>query len=541
MTCKAQDKIANKSTSTNTTAVNKPKLVVGIVIDQMRYDYLTRFYSKYGEAGFKRLIKNGYTCKNNHYNYIPTFTGPGHASIFSGTTPRYHGIISNNWYDKFSKESVYCVEDTTVNSIGTTSIAGQMSPHRLQGTTIADQNRMFTQMRGKSIGISIKDRGAILPAGHTANAAYWFQGEEEGKWISSSFYMEALPKWVTTFNAAKKVDAYLTTWDTYYPISSYTESGSDLNDFERGFKNKTTATFPYNLKELAPSNGNYSILKTTPFGNALTTDFAIAAIEGENLGQDIFTDILTISYSSTDYIGHNFGVNSKEIEDTYIRLDKELERLLHFLDTKVGVTNYTLFLTSDHGAVPVPAYLKTLKIPAGYYDSKGAKNFVNNLLKEKYGASNLVENISNGQIFLNRKTIETLQLKLEEVQNYLVENLINFDGVYKVIAASALQNAEFTTGVEALLQNGYHQKRSGDVMVILDPAVISYSKKGSTHGSGFTYDTHVPLLFYGKGIASGSTFKRTTIIDIAPTITALLDIGLPNTCFGNPLEFVFKK
>ncbi|WP_042249682.1 alkaline phosphatase family protein, partial [Jejuia pallidilutea] len=344
---------------------DNPKLVVGIVVDQMRYDYLTRFDKKFGENGFKRMMREGFNCKNNHFNYVPTYTGPGHASIYTGTTPKYHGIIGNNWYDKDIKKMVYCAGDTTVNSVGTAAASGLMSPHRMLTTTFADENRLFTQMRGKTIGVSIKDRGAILPAGHSANAAYWFQGGQEGNWISSTFYMDALPKWVNNFNNSKKAESYIKDWNTFYDIETYTESGADLNNFEGKFKGKETATFPYNLKALSKKNGGFNILKTTPYGNSLTADFALAAIDGEGLGQDNITDVLTVSFSSTDYVGHKFGVNSKEIEDTYIRLDKDLERFFAALDEKVGKGEYVVFLTADHGAIDVPAYLQSAKIPAG--------------------------------------------------------------------------------------------------------------------------------------------------------------------------------
>ncbi|MGB1308036.1 MAG: alkaline phosphatase PafA [Oceanihabitans sp.] len=521
--------------------MTQPKLVVGIVVDQMRYDYLTRFYNKFGDGGFKKLINEGFNCKNNHYNYIPTYTGPGHASVYTGTTPKYHGIIANSWYDKEIKERVYCAGDTTVTAVGTQSKAGLMSPRRMQTTSFADENRLFTQMKGKTIGISLKDRGAILPAGHTANAAYWFHGKDEGSWITSSFYTNKLPAWVSDFNNSEAAKSYLKTWDTFYDINTYTESGSDLNAFEGGFKGKETATFPYDLKMLSKQNKGFDILKATPYGNSLTTDFAIAAILGEQLGADAITDVLAVSYSSTDYVGHNFGVNSKEVEDAYIRLDKDIERLILALDEKVGKGEYTLFLTSDHGAVEVPAYLQSVNIPAGYFDSKGFKKKLNAFINKKFGASNLLESGSNNQIFLNRERIALLDLKLEDVQEALVNEIVSYKNIYKAYSATTMQTTEFSNGIEALLQNGFHQKRSGDVMVVYDPAVISYSKTGSTHGSGLNYDTHVPLLFYGKGIAKGSTLQKTKIVDIAPTISALLGISFPNGATGMPLEFVLVE
>jgi predicted AlkP superfamily pyrophosphatase or phosphodiesterase len=520
--------------------VLRPKLVVGIVIDQMRYDYLTRFYSKYGDGGFKRLVKEGFNCKNNHYNYVPTYTGPGHTSIYTGTTPKYHGIISNEWYDKEIKNTVYCAGDSTVQSVGTLSAAGQMSPHRMLTTTFADENRLFTQMRGKTVGISIKDRGAILPAGHTANAAYWFYGEQEGLWITSTFYTNELPDWVDEFNNSNKVESYFKVWNTLYDIKTYTESGSDLNNFEGIYNGKETATFPYDLMTLKDKNRNFEILKVTPYGNSITTDFAIAALDGEELGQDNTTDVFTVSFSSTDYVGHYFGVNSKEIEDTYIRMDKDLERLLNALDSKVGEGEYTVFLTADHGAVNVPSYLQSLKIPSGYINSVTSRQQLNDFMFKTFKSKNLIENVSNNQVFLNKEAITQLRLNVKEVQEAIANELINHEFVDKVYTASAMSSTSFNHGVELLLQNGFNQKRSGDVLVVYDPAVISYSKTGSTHGSALNYDTHVPLIFFGKGINHGSTVQKTYITDIAPTISSLLGISFPNGATGKPLEKVLR-
>ena len=533
--CKAQNQISSE----NNTAINdNPKLVIGIVVDQMRFDYLTRFYNKYGEGGFKRMMREGFNCKNNHFNYIPTKTGPGHASVFTGTTPKYHGVIANDWYDKETKSMVYCAGDYSVLAVGTDSDLERMSPHRMKTTTFADENRLFTQSKGKSIGISIKDRGAILPAGHSANAAYWFRGKDEGNFISSTYYMKDLPKWVEGFNVSEIAESYLKDWNTLYDISTYTESGSDLNTFEGGFKGKVTATFPYDLKKLSKQNAGFDILKVSPYGNSIVADFAIEAIKNERLGKDNITDVLTVSFSSTDYIGHNFGVNSKEIEDTYIRLDKDLERFLKVLDAEVGKGNYTVFLTSDHGAINVPSFLKSVKIPAGYLNNVALKKKLNAFMTNAFESEGLIENISNNQIFLNREKIKALDLDLDHVQEAIVNEIITYKNVYKAYSASTMSTVHFADGVENLLQKGFNQKRSGDVLIIEDPAYISYGKTGSTHGSGLNYDTHVPLLFFGKGIKQGQTFRKTEITDIAPTMSALLGISFPNGAIGQPLEFV---
>jgi predicted AlkP superfamily pyrophosphatase or phosphodiesterase len=519
---------------------SKPKLVVGIVVDQMRYDYLTRFYDKYGEGGFKRLMNEGFNCKNNHFNYIPTYTGPGHTSIYTGTTPKYHGIISNGWYDKEFKEWVYCAGDSTVQSVGTSGPAGQMSPHRMSTTTFADENKLFTQGSAKSVGVAIKDRGAILPAGHAADAAYWFLGEEAGQWITSTYYMEELPQWVKDFNDSDQVESYFKEWNTYYDISTYSESGSDLNTFEGIFNGKETATFPYDLNSLKEKNKYFELLKVTPYGNSITTDFAIAALSGEALGQDNVTDVFTISYSSTDYVGHYFGVNSKEVEDTYIRLDKDLERLLNTLDSKIGKGEYTIFLTADHGAVNVPSFLRSLNIPAGYVESMTLKNRLNDFLQQTFNSNDLVANVSNKQVFLNREEMVRLKLSESNVEEMIANELISYDFIDKVYTGSTMSNSSFGQGAELLLQNGFNQKRSGDVLFVYNPATISYSKTGSTHGSGLNYDTHVPLLFYGNGIRHGSTLQRTAITDIAPTISALLGISFPNAATGEPLDYVLN-
>ncbi|WP_010230563.1 alkaline phosphatase PafA [Gillisia marina] len=521
---------------------DKPKLVVGVVVDQMRYDYLTRFWNKYGNDGFKRLISEGFNFKNNHFNYIPTYTAPGHASVFTGTTPQNHGIISNSWYNKFEQQYIYCVTDESVQPLGTIASAGKMSPNRMLTTTIADENRLFTQMRGKTIGIALKDRGAILPAGHTANAAYWFHGQEEGKWISSTFYMEEMPKWVQEFNISGAALSYMKPWDAIQDLESYLESGTDENLFEGGYKGKSTATFPYDLEALGKNNGNYDLLKVTPYGNSLTTDFAIAAIKGEELGKDDYTDFLTVSFSSTDYIGHNFGVNSKEIEDAYLRLDLDLARLLENLDAEVGKGNYTLFLTADHGGGDVPTYLTSVKIPSGYFDDVKFEEDLNKFIGEKYKKGGTIESVSNYQIFFNYRTLRELGIDRNAFEKDIAHFILQYPKVSNVFTRSQLESGSYVQGISGLIQNGFNQKRSGDVIFVLKPSVISYTTTtGSTHGSGFSYDTHAPLIFFGNGINQGSTARRSEIIDIAPTISVLLGIAFPNATTGVPLEVVLKK
>ncbi|NJB37195.1 alkaline phosphatase PafA [Croceivirga sp. JEA036] len=539
-TTSAQRRKKNAKETPEIHQTQKPKLVVGIIVDQMRYDYLTRFWSHYGEGGFKRLVNNGFNCKNHHFNYAPTSTGPGHTSVYTGTTPAVHGVIGNNWYDKETDKSVYCAADDSYTSIGTTSAKGQMSPHRMLTTTITDELRLFTQMRGKTIAVAIKDRGAVLPGGHTANAAYWFEGGTTGNFITSSYYMNQLPKWVQDFNASSIVEGYKKPWETLKPIATYKESVVDANNYEGKFRGKDTTTFPYDLPALWEENGQFSILSSTPYGNSITTDFALAALEGEALGADSDTDFLAVSFSSTDYVGHKFGVDSKEIQDTYLRLDKDLERLLNGLDAKVGAGNYTLFLTADHAAIPVPAYLKDQKVPAGYLEMDAIKTQFQEFLKYRYGTTDIVKNISNEQIFLDHKVVNNLDIALADVQEEIAYEILSYSDIDKVYTGSQMWQQNYTKGIPYILQNGWHQKRSGDVIYVPKPAHISYSKTGSTHGSPFIYDTHAPLLFYGVGFKKGETANRTEIPDIAPTLSVLLGISFPNGATGTPIEEVLE-
>jgi predicted AlkP superfamily pyrophosphatase or phosphodiesterase len=522
--------------------VKKPKLVIGIVIDQMRYDYLTRFADRYGEGGFNRILKNGFSLENAHYNFIPTYTAVGHASIYAGTSPSNHGVISNNWYDKVLKKSIYCVDDANYKTVGNDGLIGQKSPHRLYTTTVADQLQLAQNMQGKTIGIAIKDRSAILPVGHTASAAYWYDAGNKNQWITSSFYMEELPDWVKEFNGNNKADDYLNqTWETLYDIKTYTQSRADDNVYENNLNGQEKPVFPKDLKKLREQNDNFSLIKTIPAGNTYTVDFAKAVIKGEQLGKSEFTDFLAVSFSSTDYVGHRYGVASVEIEDTYLRLDKDLAHFFNFLDTEVGKENYTLFLTADHAAVHVPSYLQSLKIPAHYISTKKLKKFLSDITQKYFNSKELIENVSNYQIFLDQEKIEALGFNKNTVAQRLADEVLSFDKIYKAVTARTLQTTNFTEGIMHALQQGYNPKFSGDVLMIPYPATLNYSRKGTSHGSGYSYDTHVPVIFYGNGIKKGASKKTYKIIDIAPTISNLMKIEAPNGTSVEIIEEVLKK
>lgn len=520
--------------------LDKPKLVVSIVVDQMRFDNLDKYKESYSNNGFNRLIREGFNLKNNHFNYVPTVTGPGHSSISTGSTPKTHGIVGNNWFDKKTQKDVYCTTDLNYENLGGNAYSAKMSPNNLLVNTLGDLNRIENDMNSKTISIAIKDRGSILMGGRKANAAYWFYGKDKGEWVSSKYYMEELPEWVDNFNNSDIVSTYIGEWNTLYDINSYKESRSDDNNFEKSFKGDPSVTFPYDLNKLKHLNDGYDMLKETPFGNNLTTDFAIEAISNEKLGKDQFTDVLTISYSSTDYIGHNFGVDAKETQDAYLRLDLEIERLLYFLDSYVGENEYTLFLTADHGASKIPAYLNSIGIKSQNIEEGTVKNILKDVLFKFYGSNQLISKVMNSQIYLNNEIINSLNLSFNSIEKTIINTLNQLEYIDKVYTSEDIINGNFDSGYDLLIQNGYNVLRSGDIIFKLKENVISYGNKGTTHGSGYTYDTHVPLIFFGKKIVQGESNVKTKITDIAPTIAKLLGLKQMSDSTGEVLGFVIK-
>jgi hypothetical protein len=523
----------------------KPKLVVGIVVDQMRQEYIYRFYDKFGAGGFKRLVDGGFMLRNAHYNYVPTVTGPGHASVYSGSTPAIHGIIGNDFFDKQSRQYVNCVGDPKYKPVGFESGNGDVSPWRLISSTVTDELKLFTQKRSKVIGVSIKDRGAVLPAGHLADAAYWYDGSS-GRFITSTFYMSRLPDWVIKFNAQKLPEKYLSQdWNTLLPIEQYTESGPDESPYEGGLGSQAKPTFPYKVPQLSAKN-NYEMLTSTPFANDYVTEMTKAVLENERLGKNVVTDFLCVSYSATDAIGHRVGPNAIELEDTYIRLDRNIEDLLKKLDQEVGAGKYTLFLTADHAVADVPQYLKDNRIPAGYFSSGETREKLDKFLESYYPGKKFIDAISNGQIFLNQDAFQQ-DPKTSGLNMYLVTELIGRflmtqEGIANFYTEATLRDGNYDEGgIKGSIIRGYHAQRSGDIVFLLEPGWLdSSSIQGTTHGSPYTYDTHVPALFYGSGIKKGSSVRYHPITDIAPTISALLEIKFPNGCTGQPVAEIFE-
>lgn len=515
-----------------------PKLVVGITVDQMRNDYIYRFWDDFSEGGFKRMIAEGSYCSQHHFGYTPTFTGPGHASIYTGTTPRYHGIVGNDWYDRSGK-MVYCAEDSSCQTTGAEDASGKMSPHRLLSTTITDELRLFSQFQSKVIGISLKDRGAILPAGSKPNGAYWYDGNNVGRWVTSDYYTDRLPDWVQSFNDSYPTDSLLAGgWNLLLPEERYTKSYADNNPFEKPFYGQTRAAFPYDFSSI--EDRRYNLVKGTPIGAQISTDFAIAAIEGEALGADKHCDFLALSYSNTDYAGHQFGPQAVEVQDTYLRLDRELERLLNYLDAEIGKGEYLVFLTADHGGAPVPSFMQEHRMPGGYWKPQVFLDTLSQALNASFGSGQWVSNYSNEQVFFNLELAKMRKVSLDALCEVGQGVCAAFPEIQLAVSKNELLGAGALDPIAESLKLGIHPQRSGDLILLLSPGFIEYGYQGTTHGSPYTYDSHVPLIFFGKGVANMEVNRKTYIRDIAPTLARMLRISQPTGSTGEVIHELFR-
>ena len=522
-----------------------PKLVVGIVIDQMRTDLIYRYWRNFGEGGFKRAIGEGSFQRDAHFDYVPTYTGPGHASIYTGTTPAFHGIVGNDLFLRATGGGLYCAEDAEVTGVGCTGRIGQRSPVNLMSTTLADELERRTERRSRTIGIALKDRGAILPIGRTGDAAYWFGAGEEGHFVTSTWYGDTLPAWLQEFNAEEKAKEYLSgTWDLLLPRERYQQVLPDDNPYEKPMPGARTATLPQDLAAI--SKGNTGVIAFTPWGNTLTTDMAIAAIAGEQLGTDAITDLLAVSYSSPDMAGHYMGIRSLELEDMYIGLDRDLARLFDRLDEVVGNEEYLVFITADHGAGDVPAYLKDLRGSAGSFDQSELIARIETMLDDRYGEADWVLTITNGQVFLNEKAIDGKQLDHGQIQRKVADLLLTDPLIATALSAIDLVSRQYTEGPQRAIQRGFMPQRCGDVCFSLQPGILDAADvyevgKGSAHASAWNYDTHVPVIFFGKGVAKGEVHRRTSITDIVPTVAMLVGMTVPDASIGRVVPEVITR
>lgn len=521
--------------------VKRPKIVIGIVVDQMRWDYLYRYYDRYDNAGFKRILKNGYECRQTMINYLPTYTAPGHACIYTGSVPAIHGIAGNEWVDKQSGKEHYCVDDNTVTMTGDAAEGTSMSPANLLTTTVTDELRLATNFQSRVYGVALKDRSSILPAGHLANAAYWYN-DKTGNFISSTFYNNANPKWLQAFNSRKAGDSLVKKgWQLLYDADSYSQSTSDSNVYEGAFKWEHAPVFPHMFDTISVTDRN-SVIKSIPAGNTFSIMMAMACIEGEKLGMGDATDFLALSLSATDYVGHRFAPNSMEMEDTYLRLDKDIAELLKYLDRKYGKDGYLMFLTADHGGAHNPQFLADNKVPAGV-EPKTTTAELNNYIKESFGIDSLVTFTENYQVCMNEALFATSKIDREAIRIAMMDWLEALPMVSYVIDMENMWRNTVPEPIRSMVINGYHKNRSGSIQVVLNPGWYDNSGRisGTTHGTWNPYDTHIPLLWYGWNIKKGSTNEVVNMTDIAPTLANLLHIQMPNGCVGKVIQGVKRK
>lgn len=518
----------------------KPDLVVGIVVDQMRWDYLYRYYDEYGDGGFRRLMDNGFNCQQTMVPYVPTYTGPGHTCIYTGSVPAIHGIVANDWLESSVNKMLYCVEDERFETIGGSYASGKMSPANMFANTVTDELRLSTHGKSKVYGIGIKDRGSILPAGHSANGAFWFD-DSTGSFITSSYYMNKLPGWLTKFNNRRWADTFMAMdWSLLYPTNVYQNSTSDITPWEGKLPGEESPVFPHKVPHVK-GRGYYG-LRYMPWGNTLTLKLARSCIKGAQLGSSEFTDFLCITLSTTDYAGHNYGPDALEMEDMYLRLDNELASFLAYLDSKVGKGNYTVFLTADHGAAHNADFMNSMRIPAGSHTQAESVEQLNSFLKSKTGKDSLVRTLYNYQVYLNEERIAAEKADRSKLKGLIADWLYQQDGVANVIDLEGMDDAVVPEPVREMVINGYYRPRSGEMQIILKPGWYSgHSNTGTTHGSWNPYDAHIPLLWYGWGIKKGETYRTVNMTDIAPTISALLHIQMPNGCVGKVITEILEK
>lgn len=515
----------------------KPKLIIGIVIEQMKPEFIYRYWNKFGEDGFKRLFYQGTSFKYANYNYLLTQTAPGLTTIVTGCNPSQHGIISDEWVTRINNKKENCVNSKKYKQIGLKKEYDGATPKNILTSTIGDELKA-SNTKSKVFSVAFDKESSVLPAGHIANGAYWFN-TNEGKFTTSNYYIKELPKWVNNFNDKNFQDIYIKkTWETILPIENYTESNKDSSIYEYGIKHKIT--FPYNLLELSGNTEknitNYSILGETPYGNTLVHDFAISTILDEELGKDENTDFLNITFSTTKNIDEAFGNKSIELEDTYIRLDKDIAHLLDFVNEQVGKENVLIYLTSDHGVSENPEYMSSINIPGGRFKYNYSIALLRSYLNAIYGEAKWITTYIDKQIYLNHNLIEDSKINLSEIQTKIANFIVQYDAVANAIPATTLLQTSFNTGILSKMQNSYNQKRSGDIIINLMPGYIEDKTYLVSSNSGYNYDTNVPLYFYGWKTNRKIINRRVGIEDIAPTISLILNIPFTNGTTGEPIN-----
>ncbi len=517
---------------------DKPKLVVAIVVEQMRQDYIDRFWDNFDHKGFKKLAINGTYCQNANFNYSLTQTSPGYTTIVTGAEPSEHGIVSDYWFNPLTGEKEICIADSRSKSVGVKNGDGAYSPKNIMTTTYSDEAKLFNRGKSKILSISLSQYGAVLSSGFSADAAYWMD-PETGNWISSSYYMDKLPEWVEDLNDKKMPDEYLTRqWSPMMEIDRYNEVLPDSSIYEFGIDG-VYKVFPYVYEDIVKTVPDYDLLYMIPEGNTHTTDLAIASLYNENLGKDDETDFLFVNYTVSENIGKLYGPQSIEIQDLMLRLDQDLGHLIDVIEETVGKNNVLIYLTSNHGVSETPQYLLDNKMPAGNFKQHYILALLNSYLKAMYGEGNWVLDYSNNQIYLNKTLIEDSQIPLAEFQEKVISFIINSSGISNAISSHQFQNIVFMQGMPQKMQNSFNQKRSGDIMISLKSGWIEDIPYTTNHNSGYKYDTNVPLIFYGWKVKKQKLYYNINMTDIAPTISMILGTPAPPVSSGRTLEDVF--
>ena len=519
----------------------KPRLIVGITVSGMQYDYLSVYWDKFGDGGFRKMATTGAQCKNARYNYLITDPSAGFASIATGAMPSSHGIVADYWYDRVTNQIIYSIADPQQSTIEGSYGTGPYSPSALSSRTLADELRVKSRFRSRSVGVSMDPKAAVLMAGHTATGAYWLD-PVTATWITSSYYADSLPQWVREFNAKNYRDLYLErTWETMLPIAEYSESMLDNNEYESGFSGQIT--FPYDLAALSSKNRNerdYGILLATPWGNTFTKDMAIAAIVNEELGKHGVTDMIHIGFNATKYLADRFSTWSVEMQDAYLRLDRDLEHLLDFLDDELGLENVLVYLTAENALAVDPRYLAENRIPSGFFNYRTAISLLRSYLNAVYGQGDWVTFYHAQQIYLNHELIEDSRLTLEEVQDRVARFMVQMTGVSNAVQSHVLQKNYFSDGILQRIQNSYYLKRSGDVIIYLTPGWVEHSNLNDNSYSEFRYAPHVPLIFYGWKVNRITIPYRVSPTDIATTLASFLEISMPDNATGIVIQDIVK-
>jgi predicted AlkP superfamily pyrophosphatase or phosphodiesterase len=549
-----------KARPAKTAATNsaRPRLVLLIVADQFRYDYLERFGDLFGQNGLRRMLREGASWIDCNYDHSLTYTAPSHATMMTGAYPALTGIIANDWPDRETGKKVSSVSDARAKLLGGAQTEEGASPRRLMASTLGDEMRLATNDRAKVIGISVKDRSAILSAGRHANAAYWLS-MKTGMLVSSDYYFKQLPAWVASFDEAHPADKFFgAKWERLLPETEYLKrAGPDAPAWETVKEAGDTNTFPHVITggETAPDETFYDALGYAPFTSDILLSFAEQAITNEQLGQDEDTDVLTVSFSANDYVGHRYGPYSQEVMDVTLRFDRQLGELLDFVDARVGLRNTLVVFTADHGVAPIPEHALAIGLSGGRVKSADIMAAVRAAISAHYNPQNklpdatadyiykyddggtMKDGFINGNLYFDRAALKRDGVRLEDIEQLACDAATTVRGISRCFTRAQIEAGGVSDRdlIGRRVAHGFYPSRSGDIIMVAEPFKYLASSETATHGTPYTYDTHVPLIIMGPGIEPGRYLQPSTTADIAPTLASLLRIQTPSNSIGRIL------